>query len=146
LIESEADPLIFVYNADSGVINGLIDMGHKVISPQTYACSLCGVTYGLLGMKPRWRRFVQGLGRPVRFLHRDELAHEYGEREDALPAVFEEREGALRLWMTADEMNAATTLDALEEAVRLRLAEGASRNEASRIENRESRIEGARQG
>ena len=33
--------LIFVYNADSGPISGLFDIGHKIISPGSYSCGLC---------------------------------------------------------------------------------------------------------
>jgi hypothetical protein len=117
-----AGTLVFVYNADSGLMNGLIDMGHKIVSPHTYACSLCGVTYNLLGMRPQWRRFVQGLGRPVRFLHRDELAAEYGVTDVALPAVFELRDGAPALWMDAEAVNGARSLEALQAAVTARLA------------------------
>jgi len=37
---------IFVYNADSGPINGLKDYFHKIIKPETYECNLCAVTFG----------------------------------------------------------------------------------------------------
>ncbi len=43
--------LVFVYNANSGLLNALLDMGHKVVSPRTYPCSLCALTYGSLGLR-----------------------------------------------------------------------------------------------
>jgi hypothetical protein len=37
--------LLFVYNADAGLVTGLLDTLHKVLSPSTYSCSLCAITY-----------------------------------------------------------------------------------------------------
>ena len=80
--------LVFVYNADAGLFSMLTDYAHKIVSPQTYACSLCALTYGNLGMKRAWKRFVTGLDATIEFLHRDELAERYGVRDVPLPAVF----------------------------------------------------------
>ncbi|MCP2013681.1 hypothetical protein L1280_000809 [Deinococcus sp. HSC-46F16] len=111
---AERPPLIFVYNADGGVVNGLKDLWHKTISPQTYACSLCAVTYSPLGMRREWREFLRGLGREVRFLHRDELAAEFGLRDVPLPAAYEQRpDGTLGEWLPASELRAVTTLEDL---------------------------------
>jgi len=38
--------LILVNNAKNGVFNKAIDFAHKIVSPQTYECSLCSITYG----------------------------------------------------------------------------------------------------
>ncbi|WP_232221892.1 hypothetical protein [Methanococcoides burtonii] len=43
--------LIFVYNADSGLINEMKDYVHKIVSPSTYECNLCAITYGNTGIK-----------------------------------------------------------------------------------------------
>ncbi|MPY65528.1 hypothetical protein F8S09_02315 [Deinococcus sp. SDU3-2] len=115
---AERPPLIFVYNADGGALNGLKDLWHKAVSPQTYACSLCAVTYGPLGMRREWRDFVRGLGREVRFLHRDKLAAEFGLRDVPLPAAYEQRpDGTLGEWLPASELRAVTTLDELMRRV-----------------------------
>ena len=39
--------LIFVYNADSGLVNTLMNIGYKAISPQTYESKLCDLTFGV---------------------------------------------------------------------------------------------------
>jgi hypothetical protein len=70
--------IIFVYNADSGLLNVIKDWGHKIISPETYPCSLCALTYDNLGMRRPWREFINELGYEVEFLHRDELEEKYG--------------------------------------------------------------------
>lgn len=81
--------LLFVYNADAGLLNGVLDTLHKTFAPATYACSLCAVTYGAASMRPQWREFLERLPARTRFLHRDELARQYPAlRETVLPAVF----------------------------------------------------------
>jgi hypothetical protein len=112
------EKLLFVYNADSGLLNGLKDLLHKNISPQTYACRLCAVTYDNFGMISDWRKFWQGLGKPVEFLHRDELAQQYGLKEVSLPAAFiHSQMNGTRLWLDAEAMNHCQTLDDLKELV-----------------------------
>ena len=37
--------LIFVYNADSGPVSGLFDIGHKLFSPDTYQCGPVSYTH-----------------------------------------------------------------------------------------------------
>lgn len=78
---------VFVYNADAGLANALLDWGHKLVSPSTYACSLCGVTYGHLGMRAEWRTFIASLGLPVTFTYRDKWTAETGEAGDP-PALW----------------------------------------------------------
>ena len=106
--------LVFVYNADSGVFNALADAAHKVFSPQTYRCNLCALTHTATGMRADWRRFLDGLGRPLEFLHADELRARHGAAFAALPAVFERDGGALKALVGADAINACRTLEDLK--------------------------------
>lgn len=114
--------LLFVYNADGGLLAGLQDIFHKILSPATYPCSLCGVTYGAAGMRPEWRQFVRALPLPVEFLHRDEFARAYPQwRQHPLPAAFAAAEtGELTPFIEAPEMNAAD-LNGLMALVRARV-------------------------
>ncbi|PTA69707.1 hypothetical protein [Deinococcus arcticus] len=114
--------LVFVYNADGGVLSGLKDLWHKTVSPHTYDCQLCAVTYGPLGMRREWRTFVQGLGAEVTFLHRDELRARHGLTGVPLPAAFVEQGGGLRPWLGAEDLRAAHTLDDLMALVQARWA------------------------
>jgi hypothetical protein len=115
--------LLFVYNADGGRLAGLKDMFHKILSPATYACSLCAVTYGATAMRPEWKEFIQNLPVPVDFLHRDEFVRGYPQwRSYPLPAAFAVAEtGELTPFIEAAAMNAAD-LNGLMELVRARLA------------------------
>ena len=110
-------PLVFVYNADSGVFNTLADAAHKIFSPQTYACNLCALTHTAFGMRSEWRRFLEGLGRPLEFLHADELKSLYGLKDVPLPAVFERDGASLRVLADADAINACRTLEDLKRLI-----------------------------
>jgi hypothetical protein len=88
-MSSQLPELLFVYNADAGLVNGLLDTLHKTFSPATYACSLCAVTYGATSMRPEWRAFLRQLPADVSFLHRDELQKQFPQlAAEPLPAVF----------------------------------------------------------
>lgn len=113
--------ILFVYNADSGPLNALMDWAHKIASPETYQCSLCALTYNTLGMRQEWRAFIRGLDRQVEFLHRDELAARYGLREVALPAAFLVQDGEPGLWITVDEMEACDSLESLQALITRKL-------------------------
>jgi hypothetical protein len=110
--------LVFVYNADSGVFNTLADAAHKIFSPDTYACNLCALTHTTFGMRTEWKRFLEGLGVPLEFLHADELKSRYGLEGVPLPAVFEKKGGGtLRVLADADAINECRTLDDLKRLI-----------------------------
>jgi hypothetical protein len=115
--------LLFVYNADGGRLAGLKDTFHKILSPATYPCSLCAITYGATSMRPEWREFIKKLPVPVGFLHRDEFIRDYPAwARHPLPAAFVVAEsGVLKPFIEAEEMNAAD-LNSLMERVRQELA------------------------
>lgn len=69
-MEESKTELILVYNADSSFFNIIKDALHKTVSPSTYQCSLCGLTYGTLRMKSEWKTFIDKLKIPSKFFHR----------------------------------------------------------------------------
>ena len=69
--------LVFVYNADSGVLNLMKDIAHKLLSPATYPCSLCDLTYSALGERKSWIRFRKSLSVSQEYLHIDEFVSQY---------------------------------------------------------------------
>ena len=79
--------LIFVYNADGGLLNALRDMVHKIASPATYPCSLCTLTYGPFAMRRDWRAFLGTLNCAKLFLYRDEVRKVLLMDDLALPAI-----------------------------------------------------------
>ena len=103
--------LIFVYNADSGFINTLIDIGHKAISPQTYQCNLCDLTFGLLKEHKQWKKFREQSKTEMEFLHRDEFEQKYGQKFE-YPLILKE-EKDLSVMISKVQLNEIKTLDKL---------------------------------
>jgi len=115
--------LIFVYNADSGLFNSLSDFAHKLISPKTYQCNLCAVTYGAFSMKESWKEFLETLEYPVEFLHRNELQKKYGLVDVELPSVFLKDNKGVNIFVTAKEINACNSIEALKKLINSKLQE-----------------------
>ncbi len=118
--------LVFVYNADSGLVNTLLDIGHKIVSPSTYACNLCALTHSTFSMRDEWKRFVDSLGAPIEFLHRDELTKQHGIHDAALPAIFQKTDSGLQEWIGQGEINRCQSLEELKQLVEAKLGESGS--------------------
>ncbi|HWS54911.1 MAG TPA: hypothetical protein VN228_12320 [Pyrinomonadaceae bacterium] len=114
--------LVFVYNADSGLFNAVADAAHKIFSPRTYPCNLCALTHSALGMRREWKRFLEGLGVPLEFLHADELRARYGAAGVPLPAVFRKSDGRVEVLVGAEEIDACRTGEELKQLIAGRLA------------------------
>jgi hypothetical protein len=74
--------LIFVYNANSGKLNSLLDSAHKIVSPTTYECTLCHLTFGVFKENELWARFRESATNTnsslqLEFLHKDEFEKQY---------------------------------------------------------------------
>ena len=107
--------LLFIYNADSGVLNTAKDIGHKLFSPQTYDCFLCSLTHGTFRENPTWKDFRQNSVVDMQFLHRDEFEKEY-------KAIFEypvilKQADPLEVAISKDTLGSFTSLENLIEAV-----------------------------
>ncbi|MEE9906075.1 MAG: GTPase [Chlorobium sp.] len=108
--------IVFVYNSESGPISGLIDIGHKLLSPETYQCSLCALTHDAFAEKESWRDFRKNVGMPMEFLHRDEFEKKYG-RTEIYPVIFR-KNGDLQVLMAKEEIDRIKSLDELIKAIR----------------------------
>jgi hypothetical protein len=114
--------LILVYNADGGLMNALKDAVHKIVSPATYPCSLCSLTYGWVSMRRRWRRFLASLQMAKVFHHRDDFALAFPGLAVPLPAILlAEGKEPPRVLVSATELDALPDLQALIAVVEERL-------------------------
>lgn len=111
--------IVFVYNADGGLFGKMTDFAHKLLSPTTYPCQLCALTYGAFTEKRAWKDFVASLDADVVFLHRDA----FPKPGESLPAVFINDAGNYRKLITADEINRCPDLPALQKLVQKKLDE-----------------------
>ena len=120
---SRTSTLIFIYNADGGVLDALGDMVHKIVSPATYPCSLCALTYGPFAMRGAWRRFLERLGLPTLFLYRDEFRDALDRRDLALPAILlGAKADPPEILVSAQELASLPDLAALMALIETRIA------------------------
>ena len=113
--------LIFVYNADSGLFNTVTDWAHKIISPSTYQCELCALTYGNFTMKNEWKNFIQTLPAEVIFTYKNDF-HKQHQQEVELPAVFLKKNHQLPLLIISkNEISHCNHLDELMNLISKKL-------------------------
>ncbi len=122
--------LLIVYNADAGPVAALLDMVHKIVAPSTYPCSLCGVTYGVVAMKPAWRAYLATLQLAVDFFHRPDFHAAYPSFAAApLPLIARADRGRVTVLLDAAALARLPTVDVLIAALAARLATDADGSE-----------------
>ena len=115
--------IIFVYNAESGKLNALIDSLHKIVSPSTYNCNLCAITHTPFGMKKQWARFIEETHLPVEFLHRDEFQKQHQTIDTPLPAIFINTNQRFEKFISSDEINHCSNLTELEKLIKTKISQ-----------------------
>ncbi len=116
--------LLFVYNADSGAINALFDIAHKLFSPKTYSCDLCMVTHGHLKMREQWQEAQQSLeqaGLEITYLHRDEFLRKHYMPTTDLPAVLLKSAEGTTVLLSPQDISDCKTPTQLVEAIQSKL-------------------------
>ena len=112
--------LIFIYNADSGKLNALFDMGHKLVSPDSYECDLCNLTHGAFAERKAWKKFRQSTSSDLMFLHKDEFEKQF-EDTFSYPIILKQVNVGLEILISTEELrslaNAAELIDLIHERV-----------------------------
>ena len=112
LCVGDESELIFVYNAKSGMVNELLDFAHKIVSPSTYNCNLCAISYGNFTMKKKWSDYISSL--PVRstFTYKDKVS-EYGYNNIELPSIIFRNGSRSKVIISSEEINKLKKIDQL---------------------------------
>lgn len=116
MVPKDFKKLVFVYNANSGIGNSILDSAHKIFSPATYNCKLCDITFGVFKENAVWKNFRETTAVELEFLHKDEFKERFPKSKalhGSLPVVFTELDGSLEVVISAEELNAISTAEAL---------------------------------
>jgi hypothetical protein len=105
--------LLFVYNIDRGNLSGMSDYHHSMTYAKTSRCNLFALISSPVGMKKAWKRFINDLGFPSRFLHRDEFFQLCGTQKLSVPAIFIQSGKSFHELINADEINRIDSTDVL---------------------------------
>ena len=104
--------LIVVYNANSGKLNALLGTAHKILSPKTYYCKLCELTYGIFTENALWKEYRETSGIYFTFYHKDEFIKENPtQTEQQLPAIFDAEN--MGLLISSEELKKLNSTQAL---------------------------------
>ncbi|MBZ9627958.1 GTPase [Psychroflexus sp. CAK57W] len=116
--------LIFVYNANSGVHNSLLDSVHKILSPKTYECNLCELTFGAISENRKWKAFRKKSDIEMVFLHKKEYQRKFKSKFEKLydlPVILYQDNYDLSLLMGKDELNQIEKVETLIEKIKSRI-------------------------
>lgn len=116
--------LIFIYNADSGTRNMLIDSAHKIFSPSTYACSLCDITYGAFTENKIWKKFRKDSDLEMEFLHKDEFQKQYASKfghKFTFPIILAPINENMEVFVNTNELNALENAENLIDLIMKRI-------------------------
>ena len=108
--------LIFVYNAESGKLNALFDIAHKIIKPETYECSLCAITHDALSEKKVWTEFKANTSLELEFLHKDEFEKQY-EQTYEYPVILEKSD-SMKIIISAEELSKLKNIEELIKRIK----------------------------
>jgi len=121
---SNGKTLLFIYNADSGVLPGLKEYSSKsTMSHARDFCNLIAIPRSPIGMKKDWKRFVRELGIPARFMNRNEFVSEVGAGLITFPAILVKIGKDLLVVASSEEINRCGCLEDLISLVRQRSLE-----------------------
>ncbi len=113
--------LIFVYNANSGLVNSWIDIAHKIIKPSTYECHLCELTHGSFSEKHMWTSFKKECNIPLAFYHKDEFLKKYKSKwlpTYDFPIILGVDQQELIPLVSAQELEKITSVEVLIEKIK----------------------------
>ena len=107
--------IIFVYNANSGAMSTIMDIGHKILSPSTYSCNLCNLTHGVFTEREAWSNFKSEFGEQFSFLHKDEFEEKYPDINASYPVIFSKIDTEMKIILNSKELN---TFNSVEELIK----------------------------
>ncbi len=109
--------LIFVYNANSGIGNMVLDVAHKLFSPKTYACNLCAITFDTFSENKYWKRFRESATIKMKFLHIDEFENEYHINTFKYPTILVAENNNIEEFLSAEVINKMESVEELVSAI-----------------------------
>jgi hypothetical protein len=109
--------LIFVFNCDRGNLSAIRDYSQKPADGRAPGCHLLDLISSPVGIKKAWKRYIQELAIPCRFLHHDEYEEEFGALLTPLPAVFLYSYKTMSLFISADELRRILTVEELTDCI-----------------------------
>jgi len=114
--------ILFLYNAEDDFPSIVEDFIHKSISPNTYPCQLCKLTYGTFYKKKQWREFLSNLNYSYKFVYRNNDVN-INYHGNQYPIILFGNLENNEVLVSTDELNACQTVEDLIEIIINKLKE-----------------------
>jgi len=107
-----SEKILFIYNANSDTGSKMLDFAHKIVSPDTYNCALCLLTFDNFTENKQWKTFRESLlakGYELEFFHKDEFQEHYESKFGhafTYPIILVETPHDLEVLVTTEKLNA----------------------------------------
>ena len=115
------DQVLFVYNAKSYLWNKAFDFIHKIVSPQTYNCNLCALTYDNFSERKEWTEFRSSLSIDLKFLYSDNFENEFPAEKTSYPVVYLKSNNGITRLISSNEINTIENMQGLIQLIKDRL-------------------------
>ena len=117
--------LVFVYNAKADWLSAAWDVAHKIISPHTYACELCGLTHGAFKEKQLWKNYRETSNITLEFYYKNQFVQHFDASVQAVvtnyPVVlWLDHNTAAQVFMTKAELKKLQQVEDLITAIEAR--------------------------
>ena len=114
------DTIYFIYNAKGDVFSVIGDFFHKSLSPKTYPCKLCDLSYGPIMKKKVWKDFLDTLDIDYKFLYKNEI-DEFSNRIDELPVILIGNKDNVEVLLSKEEIDRSKDVYALIDNINLKI-------------------------
>jgi len=116
------EKLIFIYNASDDLISVSFDFIHKIVSPSTYQCSLCKITYGNVSMHDKWKEYIYNSNYDFEFLYKNNYLEYYkGLNIKEFPVAYKYNGNSYDVFISKKEFDSCNDLDSLIQIVNQKL-------------------------
>ena len=119
---STEQSIFFVYNAEDDFLSEVRDFFHKKVSPKTYPCQLCKLTYGTFFKKSEWELFLANLNYPYKFIYKNNIK-EINYNKNQYPVILFGNKEKNEILISKDELSTCKTIEELIEKMKLQLKE-----------------------
>ncbi len=102
----------------------MLDSAHKLLSPSTYDCKLCDITFGVFSENKRWKSFRETTPIEMIFLHKDEFLKKYNSKwlpNYEFPLILSEEDQELQVFMSSNDFETIATEEELIRAIKERI-------------------------
>ena len=120
LCKKNESELIFIYNAKSGLVNEFLDLAHKIVSPSTYNCNLCAISFDKFTMKKKWSDYISSLPVKSTFTYKDKIS-KYDYDNIKLPTIILRKESKSDVIIPYNKINKFKNIEQLIELLNKRL-------------------------